>query len=216
MSKTRILVVDDHEVYRAGLRAVLSAEPDFEVVGDASDARAAQAEDERTKPHLTLVDFWLPGSDGISIIRELRRRNAERRVAMLSASATPALMCEALQAGASGVLLKSQPVGELLAGLRTIAQGQPYVPAAFEALLAEQRARLQQRNGSSHFDLLSPREKEVFRLLVRGKSNADVAHELFISIKTVETHRQRIMSKLDVHSMADLVRYAAQLELLEP
>lgn len=215
MSKTRVLVVDDHEVYRAGLRTVLSAEADFEVVGEAADAQTAYAEDERAHPDLTLVDFWLPGSDGLSIVRELRRRNSERRVAMLSASATPALMLEALQAGAAGFLLKTQPVPELIAGVRTIAQGQSYVPAELEALVAQQRARLVAGGGPSHFDLLSAREKEVFRLLVRGKSNADIAHELFIGIETVETDRQRIMSKLGVHSLADLVRYAVRSQLLD-
>lgn len=213
MPKTRVLVVDDHQVYRAGLRAVLSAEPDFQVVGEASDARAALAEDERTRPDLMLVDFSLPDGDGVSLIRELRRRNADRRVAMLSASAPPALMLEALQAGASGVLLKSQPVEELIAGLRTVARGEPYVPADFEALIAQQRARVD-GNASTH--LLSAREKEVLRKLVRGKSNVEVAHDLSISIKTVETHRRRIMAKLGAHSHADLVRHAARSQLLDP
>lgn len=214
MSGIRVLVVDDHQVYRAGLRAVLSSEPDFQVVGEASDARTAFVEDERTHPDLTLVDFWLPGSDGVSVIRELRRRNSRRRVAMLSAAATPALMFEALQAGASGFLLKSQPVRQLIAGLRRIGQGERYVPAAFEAFVAEQRARLGDE-APSHFDLLSAREKEILRMLVRGKSDDEIAHELSLHVKTVETHREHLMAKLGANSLADLVRYAARSQLLE-
>ena len=214
MPKTRVLLVDDQQVFRAGLRALLATEPEFEVVGEAADTRTALAEVERTRPDLTLVDFWLPDGDGISLVRELRRVDGDRRVALLSAAASVALMAEALQAGACGVLLKLQPVAELIAGLRRVAQGERYLPPDFAASVAERPLSVDDQ-APAPLAVLSAQEKEVFRMLVRGKSNLEIAHDLFLTIGAVEKHGERIMAKLGVASLADLVRFATERQLLE-
>jgi len=210
-ARTRILLVDDHDLFRAGFRAVLATFPEFEVVGEACDARAAYAEDERLRPDLTVVDFRLPGTDGIAATRELMRRDPRRRVAILSAVDTPEVVIEAMQAGASGFFLKTQPVPDAVAALRKVALGGTYLPPRLRPLV-EERSR---RGAERPFDVLSAREKEVFRLLIRGLSNAQVSRELCISVKTVETHREHILKKLGLHSVVELVRFAAREQLLD-
>jgi two-component system response regulator NreC len=214
MARTRILLVDDHELFRAGLRAVLAEFADFEVVGEAPDAHAAFIEDDRLRPDLTLMDIRLPGTDGIAATRELCRRDQARKVAILSAMADPDVCVEALEAGACGFFLKMQPVDDAVVAIRRVMSGQIYLPPHLQLVVEEQRNRL--RNGKHRpFDVLSAREKEVFRLLVRGKTNQQVARELYISVKTVESHREHVLKKLGLHSVVELVRFAARENLLD-
>jgi two-component system response regulator NreC len=214
MSRTRILLVDDHELFRAGLRAVLAEFPEFEVVGEAPDAHSAFLEHDRLRPDLTLMDIRLPGTDGIAATRELCRRDPGRKVAILSAMSDPDVCVEALEAGACGFFLKIQPVRDAVGAIRKVMCGETYLPPALQPVVEEQRSRL--RKGKERaFDLLSVREKEVFRLLVRGKTNQQVARELYISVKTVESHREHILKKLGLHSVVELVRFAAREQLLD-
>src|SRR4051794_12662251 len=202
MRKARVLLVDDHELFRAGFRALLASYPDFEVVGEAADARTAYLEDERLKPDLTVMDVRLPGTDGISATRELRRRDPVRPVVILSALDMADVCIDAMQAGASGYLLKTQPVAEAVDGMRQIVSGETYLSPSMAPIVEEQRRKMARReDGARSFDLLSAREKEVFRLLIRGKSNSTVAKELCISVKTVESHREHILKKLGLHSV---------------
>lgn len=214
MAPTRILLVDDHELFRAGLREVLATFPEFEVVGEAADARTAFLEDERLNPDLILMDIRLPGTDGIAATRELCRRNPMRKVAVVSALADPDVCAEALEAGAGGFLLKSLPVADAVGAIRRVMSGETYLPPELQPVVDEQRRRM--HNGKHRaYDLLSKREKEIFRLLIRGKTNSQVAHELFISVKTVESHREHILKKLGLHSVVELVRFAAREKLLD-
>jgi two-component system response regulator NreC len=214
MARTRILLVDDHELFRAGFRELLEDFPEFEIVGEANDARSAFMADERLRPDLTLMDIRLPGTDGIAATRELCRRDGMRKVAILSGLADADICTEALEAGASGFVSKAQPVDEALGAIRKVMSGETYLPSELRPVVEEQRSHL--HHGKQRpFDLLSKREKEVFRLLIRGRTNAQVATELCISVKTVESHREHILKKLGLHSVVALVRFAAREHLLD-
>ena len=215
----RVALIDDHALFREGLRSVLEHYPEFELVGEADNARAGYDLLERTSPDVVLLDVRLPGTDGVAAAREIRRRFSTVRVLMLSAFDEADIVSDALQAGALGYLLKAEPMAECVEGLRAVSHGRTYLAAKISPAAGEQHRRLQRSrddssDGSSSFQLLSKREKEVFHLLVRGLSNAKVARELCISVKTVESHREHILRKLGLHSIVELVRYAARNGLL--
>jgi DNA-binding NarL/FixJ family response regulator len=151
----------------------------------------------------------------VAATRELLRRNSARRIALLSGYANPDMMVEGLQAGASGFFLKTQPLDQMLSGIRRVVEGETYVPPSYEPVLADRRRRRNGEKSARAYDLLSPREREVFRMLVRGLSNVDVGRELCISVKTVESHREHILAKLGIHSIVELVRYAAREQMLD-
>jgi DNA-binding NarL/FixJ family response regulator len=203
----RLVVIDDHALFCEGLKNLLHTHPEFEVVGDAPDARSGYELIERTRPDLALVDLRLPGVDGISATRELRRRYPKLRIAMLSGFNEADYVLDSLAAGANGYLLKAQPLEETLDGIRAISRGETFLSAQVPHPEIERR---RSPEGTSSYDHLSKREKEVFHLLVHGQSNAQVAKELFISVKTVESHREHILKKLDCHSIVELVRFAAR------
>lgn len=208
---TTLALIDDHPVYRAGLRAVLSGESDLRVVAEAGDAQAGYAAVEWAQPDLVLLDVALPGPDGVTAARELMRRDPKRRLLMVSMRVEEHTVADALFAGALGYAGKDQPVDELLQAVRTVAQGGTYLPPRVSAEGIE--ARLRSRRPGP-VGLLSAREREVFDLLVRGFNNAQAAAQLTISRRTVETHRSRILKKLHVHSAVELLRFAARHGLL--
>jgi DNA-binding NarL/FixJ family response regulator len=206
--KLRIGLVDDHQVFREGLRALIVQESDLKVVGEAADAVGAYAMVESDRPDVVVIDLMLPGIDGITATRELKRRQKDGRVLVLSMTGSEDQVAQALAAGATGYALKSQSSGAVLDAIRSVGRGDKYLPPG--VALAHVEERLQSRTGSNGpLHNLSNREREVFALLVRGLSNQAVASELCISIKTVETHRAHIHRKLGVHSIAELVRFAA-------
>lgn len=206
----RVAIVDDHDLFRDGLKAVLHTSGHaFEVVGEAATARAGAAVVARTRPDVTLVDLALPDGDGVALARELVR-DQSCRVLVLTMHDAPELAREALSAGVHGYAVKALPAAELLRALDVVSRGERYVaPSLADALAAPGAA-----NGVGALRSLTARERDVFRLAVRGASNDAIARELHISRKTVETHRARVNTKLDVHSAADLVRYAARHGLL--
>jgi DNA-binding NarL/FixJ family response regulator len=211
MNRARLALVDDHELFRAGLARLLAGCPELELVGEAAEARSAYEVVERTKPDVVLIDVRLPGTDGIAAARELRRRHPSVRVAMLSASADPDLVADALQAGARGYLLKSVSPAICIEGIRAIARGEIFLAPGIAKPPPPTRTRGQPE---SAYQRLSQREKEIFHLLVAGRANAVVARELCISVKTVESHREHILKKLAVHSIVELVRFAARQGLM--
>jgi len=208
---TTVALIDDHPVYRAGLRAVLSGEEDLRVVAEAADARGGYAAVDAAQPDLVLLDVALPGPDGVTAARELIRRNPARRLLMVSMRVEEHTVADALSAGALGYAGKDQPVHELLHAVRTVAKGGTYLPPRVSAEGVEARMRCR-RPGP--IGLLSAREREVFELLVRGFSNEQVASHLEISRRTAETHRSRILKKLHAHSAVELIRLAARHGLL--
>lgn len=207
----KLAVIDDQPVYREGLRAVFARRKDLRLVAEASDARQGYAAVEAAEPDLVLVDLTPPGQDGISASRELIRRHPGRRVIVLSAHVEEHAVAAALSAGALGCLGKEQPIDELLLAIATVAAGRTYLPPQVSA----ERIRTWMRRGKGGpLGVLSQRERDVFQLLVRGFLNEGVSAELGISKRTVETHRSRIFRKLQVHSGAELIRFAARHGLL--
>jgi two-component system, NarL family, response regulator NreC len=209
----RLLIVDDHAVVRSGLKLLLAAEDDIEVVGEAGDAREAVFEMRALKPDIVLLDVAMPGRSGIDAIPDLVNEHAEAKILILSMQDDAAYVREAFAAGASGYVLKEAADAELVAAVREIANGGRYVHPELGARLiaaeAEERARRDE-------DPLSEREHEILRLLALGHTNQEIAETLFLSVRTVETHRAHIMQKLRISTRAELVRYALEHGLLEP
>jgi len=202
---TRVLLVDDHAVVRAGLRRVLEADPDIEVVGEAGTAGDAVLEARATKPDVVLLDVVMPGESGVDVIPRLLKETPGARVLVLSMQDDPRYVREAFAAGASGYVLKEAADSEVVAAVREVAAGGSYLHPALGArvISAEEEAR-----AATEADPLSDREREVLRLLALGHTNQEIAKMLYISVRTTETHRAHIMQKLRLKTRAELVRYA--------
>jgi DNA-binding NarL/FixJ family response regulator len=203
----RLFILDDHPIFRVGLRSLLAATgEDWEVTGEAASAREAFPLIEATRPDVVMLDLVLPGMDGCSAARELRRRVPEARLLVLTLSESPHDVLEAFDAGVSGYALKSDSREALFEALRKVAHGERYIdPRVAQGWLAGEGGPWDQI-----FSRLSNREREVFRLAADGLANDQIAVELCISRKTVETHRYRIQKKFGLRSPDDLVRFAAQ------
>jgi DNA-binding NarL/FixJ family response regulator len=204
----RVAVVDDHPVFRNGLKALLGEQHDFEVVGEGGDAPDAYALADSMRPDVMVLDVNLPGANGIDAAREIKRRAPSTRILMLSMYNDAGRVASALAAGASGYALKGDSPMVVLDAVRAVGRGERWVPPSMGTALDH-------RVGDGPLGSLSQREREVFNLLVRGFSNRSAANELSISVKTVETHRTAIHRKLGVHSVAQLMRYAAINNLIE-
>jgi DNA-binding NarL/FixJ family response regulator len=212
----RLALVDDHRLFRAALREILSKEPGLEIAGEAADAREAYQVVEDVKPDVAVVDISLRGVNGITVTRELVRREARCKVLILSMHSGEDFVAQALAAGASGYALKDQAPSELVEAIHAVASGRSYLCSMISKFVVDDFLRLRRGQGmpGGPTDVLSIREREVFGLLVRGYSNEKIAGELCISVKTVETHRAHILKKLNVHSMVELLRFAARHDLI--
>lgn len=209
---TKILVVDDHAVVRSGLRMLLDDQDDLEVVGEAVDLRSAVFETRALKPDVILMDIVMPGADGIEATAAVLKEAPDAKVLVLSMQDDARYVHEAFAAGASGYVLKEAAHAELVGAVREVAGGGRYVHPKLGARLiaaqAEERAK-------AEADPLSDREREVLRLLALGHTNQEIAKRLYLSVRTVETHRAHILQKLRLENRAELVRYALEQGLLE-
>jgi len=205
---TRVLLADDHRILRQGLRSLLSAQEDFEIIGEADDGRSAVEMAERLAPHVIVMDIGMPDLNGIDATRQIIARMPSVRVIALSAYADRRLIAEVLKAGASGYLLKESAFEELAEAIRTAAARKVYLSPKIAAELVEDYVRMSKDPGPSVFESLSPREREVLQLIAEGHSTKEVARTLKVSVKTVETHRRQLMNKLELFSVAELTRYA--------
>jgi DNA-binding NarL/FixJ family response regulator len=208
----RIVLVDDHAVVRSGIRRVLEAEADIEVVGEAGDAREAVFETRAQKPDVVLVDVVMPGKSGIEVIPDLLHEAPDAKILVLSMQDDPRYVREAFEAGASGYVLKDAADVEVVAAVREIAGGGRYVHPELGARLVAAEAAERKR---AEADPLSDRERDVLRLLALGHTNQEIAKLLFISVRTAETHRAHIMQKLRLQTRAQLVRHAIDHGLLD-
>jgi two-component system response regulator NreC len=208
----RVLVVDDHAVVRAGLRRVLDAEADIETVGEAANVERAVFEALEARPDVVLMDVVMPGKSGIEGMPALLQAVPEVRVLMLSMQDDPQYVREAFEAGASGYVLKEAADTDVVDAVRAVAAGERYVHPALGARLITAESEERKRAES---DPLSEREREVLRLLALGHTNQEIAAQLYISVRTAETHRAHIMQKLGLSSRAELVRYALDHGLVE-
>jgi DNA-binding NarL/FixJ family response regulator len=208
--RVRIVLVDDHRLFRDGLRAILAAYSEFELVGEATDAREAERILDEVPHDLLIIDVTLPGSNGVALMRDRKRKKDATPMLVLTMHESADIVADAFAAGATGYALKQQSEAELVEALRCAAAGQRYLAPQIPPEVLDGATA----NGNSVLSLLSSREREIFDLIVRGSTNADIAKQLFISIKTVETHRTRILRKLGVHSVGELIRLAVRHGLL--
>jgi two-component system response regulator NreC len=208
----RVLIVDDHAVLRAGLRMLIDAEADMEAVGEAGNVRDAIFEARSTKPDLVLMDVVMPGESGLEGVPKLLHEQPGLKVLVLSMEDDPRYVREAFAVGAAGYVLKEAADAEVVTAIREVAGGGRYVHPELGARLVMAEAEAERRAGE---DPLSEREREVLRLLARGYTNQEIAEQLFISVRTAETHRAHVMQKLRLGSRAELVSYALANGLLD-
>lgn len=209
MSKASVLLVEDHVVVRQGIKALLSDEPDLEIVGEADNGREALQAVMELQPNLVLMDISMPGLNGIEATRQIRQRHPEVKVIVLSMHANEEYVFQVLRAGASGYVLKQSDSSEVLTAIRAALAGGSFLsPPISRAVIDDYVRRAEARGEESDLDLLTSREREVLQLLAEGMSNREIADQLNISVKTVETHRSNMMNKLDVDSKTELIKYA--------
>lgn len=200
----KILLADDHTIVRQGLKLILSSQPDFQVVGEAANGREVVELAEKLHPDIVLLDVAMPELNGIEATRRMMEANGRLRILVLSMHKESVYVREILKAGARGYLLKDVIDTELLNAVRSVARGDGYIsPAVSGALLSDYR-----QNTTDPADLLTNREREVLLLIAEGKTNKEVATKLNLSVYTVDSHRGKIMEKLNLHSTGELVRFA--------
>jgi two-component system response regulator NreC len=209
----RTLIVDDHGVLRAGLRALLNTEPDLEVVGEASGGYQALVLAARLQPDVVLMDVSMPDLDGLEVTRQLAAQHSQARVLLLTIHEDEALLREAIRAGAAGYIIKRAVESELINAIRATAAGGTYVHPTLARALLDTVARPSKERPSA--EQLTPRETEVLTSIAQGYTNRQIAERLHLSVRTVETHRANVRAKLHISSRAGLVRYAAEHGLLD-
>jgi DNA-binding NarL/FixJ family response regulator len=211
---TRILVADDHEIVRQGLKLVLNAEPDLEVVAEAADGAEAVERALAEDVDLAVLDIAMPRKTGLQAAQELGRRRPALRTLILSMYENEQFLFEALRAGASGYVLKSGADDDIVDACRAAMRGEPFLyPSALHALFRDVMERAGERG--VEFDPLTPRELEVLKLIAEGNTSKEIAAALVLSIKTVERHRANILEKLGMRDRVDLTRYAIRRGLIE-
>jgi DNA-binding NarL/FixJ family response regulator len=211
MKKIRILLADDHVMVRQGFKMILAAQADMEIVGEAGNGREAVELAEKLHPDVVVMDVAMPDLNGIEATRRLAESSPRTRVLALSMYKDSVYVREILRAGARGYLLKDAFDRDLLSAVRAVAAGEAYLsPAVADAVLSDYR-----RHVTDPLDLLSSREREVLQMIAEGKTNKDIATTLKLSVYTVDAHRGRIMEKLNLHSVGELVRFALRHGLID-
>ena len=208
----RVLIADDHDVVRRGVRMLLETRPNLHIVAEASNGRMALEEARSTQPDIAVIDYSLPELNGLDLTAALKRENPRLEVLVYTMHEREDLVLEVLRAGARGYVLKSDTEKHLLAAIDALSIHRPYVSGVISETLLERFL-----DSSPHAQAtLTHREREVVQLIAEGKINKEVGYILNISVKTAESHRTRLMQKLDIHTTAGLVRYAIRLGLVEP
>lgn len=208
MNKLRIFVADDHQVVREGLKTLINAQPDMQVVGEAEDGRAAWLSAKRLLPDVVVMDVSMPGMNGAEATARLRAECPQVKVLALTVYEDKGYLQQLLKAGAAGYVLKRAVMEELVRAVRTVAGGGSYVDPTLAGRVVSSYIRQDTGGGKHPAAELSEREEQVLRLAAWGYSNKEIAAKLEISVKTVETYKVRLMEKLDLRSRADIVRYA--------
>ena len=216
--KIRVMIVDDHAILRAGLKMLVNAQPDMEVVSEAPDGEKAVHTARETKPNVALLDLTMPRVGGMQVLQEMARNCRETRVLVLTMHDDPAYLRSALAAGASGYLLKRAVDAELIAAIRAVHRGGTFVdPRLADVLVQDVLAKRGTKVGSERpVNLLSAREMQVLALVARGHTSAQIAKKIFVGVKTVETYRSRFAEKLGLRTRSDVIRFAVQMGLLTP
>ena len=212
----RILVAEDHAIVREGIRRLLSAEADLEVVGEAGDGETAVELTQSLRPDIVCLDISMPRLSGVDATRRIKSLMPEVGVVILTMHEDEAYFYELIKAGASGYVLKRASARDLVDAVRAVASGHTFLhPVVAQRLVSEYDTQANRDDDRKRFDGLTERERQVVRLIANGKTNREIAEILHISVKTVETHRTHIMEKLDLHDRAHLVRYAVRKGLID-
>lgn len=216
--KLKIVIADDHQLLRQGLRALLHDESDMEVVGEAENGHEAVALTKQLSPDVVVMDVGMPELNGMEATRQILADRPGTRILALSMHTDKRFASGMLQAGATGYLLKDAAFDELISAIRTVAGGKTYLSPQITEVVMEDYVQRLGGGGGGVFSVLSAREREVLQAMAEGRSTKDIAERLHVSVKTVETHRQQIMNKLNIHSVAELTKYAVRegLTSLEP
>ncbi len=218
MNPVRILIADDHEVVRRGLRTLLETQPNWEIVGEAITGRQAIEEVKRLAPDLVIMDITMPEMNGLEATRQLHKIAPDTQVLILSIHENEQLVHEVLEAGARGYVLKSDAGRDLIAAVESLCQHKLFFTPKVSEMVLEGylKGGNLAENYKSPANRLTAREREIVQLLGEGQTNKEIADSLNISVKTVETHRSHIMEKLNLHSFGDLIRYAVRNQLMQP
>ena len=211
MSGIRILLADDHNVMRDGLRLLLERQPGFDVVGEASDGRQVVALAEEHRPDVVVMDIAMPNLNGIEAARRIVAHHPKVAIAILSMHFDESYVIRSLKAGARAYLLKDSAKADLIQAIQAISLGKSFFSPRISSILKEDYMRLMaDRGAEDSYDLLTTREREILQLIAEGKSNKEVAAQLYLSLYTVETHRTHILQKLNLHSVPELILYAVR------
>lgn len=211
MSQIRVLLADDHTLIRAGLGMVVGSQPDLVVVGEANDGREAVALAEKLKPDVVVMDIGMPSLNGIEACRQIRAALPDTQVVMLSMHSDEGYVLRALKAGAKAYLLKDSAEADLARAIRAAGAGKSFFsPAVGKVLLEDYMRKLERTGAEDSYELLSPREREILQLVAEGKSSKEIANLLSISVYTVETHRAKIMQKLNLRNIPEWILYAVR------
>lgn len=213
-----ILIVDDHRLFREGLKAIISRQPEYEIVGEAGRGDEALQMAASLNPDLALVDISLPDLSGLELAGQLRRKLPDTAVMIVSMHSKVDYIVKAFQAGAMGYVVKDSAPERLIRGMELVLKGEYFMDASVSQQVVQKLAGLDAKTkttGDARYDTLTPREQEVLVLLAEGRSMKMIGERLFISPKTVENHRSNIMRKLDIRSSIELVRYAAKIGLID-
>ncbi len=216
MKEIKVLLAEDHTIVRKGIRSLIDGETGIIVVGEAEDGREAIEKVEKLQPHVVVMDIAMPGLNGIEATHQLKRRFPEINVLILSMYASEEYIFQTLRAGASGYLLKKSVPKDLIAAIKATSKGEPFLSPTISQTIVNDYIRKAEtaKQHDDPYQQLTQREREVLQLLAEGVPNRIIAKHLFVSVKTIETHRAHIMTKLNINNTADLTRYAIRKGLI--
>ena len=216
MSKIRVLITDDHAMFRQGVRTLLAAEPDLEIAGEARDAAEAVSLSRQNRPDVVLMDIGMAGMSSFEATRVIRKERPETRVVFLSMYDDDEYLAECVSIGASGYILKESPAEQLLTAIREVHRGGSYLsPRLLTRLVDDLRTQGHEPVRQPRFGTLTKREREILKMLAEGQSVKEIATAFELSVKTVEAHKFNLMRKLDIHNKAQLVTYAIQKKIIK-
>ncbi len=214
--KIKVLLADDHTLFRQGIRTLISAEPDMEVVAEASNGGEAVEKAAETRPDLVLMDIGMPGLSSFEATRQIKKSRPDTKVLFLTMYDDEDYLVEGMEVGANGYVLKDSPAQQLLSAMRDVMRGGSYLsPRMLSQLVDDFRSRIKSANRLPRFATLTAREREVLKLLAEGNSVKEIACDLNLSVKTIEAHKFNLMRKLDIHNKAQLVQYAIQKKIIK-
>jgi DNA-binding NarL/FixJ family response regulator len=216
MARTKVLIADDHAIVREGVRMILAKEPDIEVVGEAEDGRQALDLVEQRRPNVVVMDLSMPGMGGIEATKKVKEQHPGVNVLALTMHEDESYVFQLLRAGASGYVLKRAAAQDLVQAVRAAAKGEAFLyPSVARKVVEDYLKRVEAGEERERYDGLTEREREILTLIAQGLSNQHIAEKLYISIKTVQTHRAHVLEKLGLHDRTELVRYAIRKGLIE-